>query len=219
MIPSTILGALVLLAVIAPGYSYIRIAERRSLRPVRSRLLETTELAVVGLTSTVITAAGLLLVAEVWGGPLVELDEWAAHGNQYVVDEANAAAVSFGTVVVGSFLIGACLGWITHRRLPKSIDPAGNVWSRVLVGTGNDDVWVSVLFRDGRVIEGYMLVHPNEAEEQHEFALQAPIFYWHEGSRQRLPHTDAAIVRTDEVVTIGVRYEKHRGVPERTGQS
>lgn len=214
--PGSILSVAFLIAAIAPGYLYLRVAERRRSRPTRSALVEMTELAIVGVVSTTISAGLVFLLAARWSWPpLVRLDRWASGGSLYLREEAHRSALTAAAVLLGSFVLAAVLGWFTHRALPKSIDPGGNVWSLVLRGPGDVDVFAGIQLRDGSAIEGYVLAFPEQPGPTDGIALQAPILI-NEGTRREVQRgIDAALVRFEDIASVGTRYESRPRPPAR----
>jgi Family of unknown function (DUF6338) len=83
VIPSTLLGLVVLAASIGPGYVWVRVAETRVPRSPRTQLLEIAELIVTGgLFSTL---AFLVVLSFASATSWLDTDALAADGSDYVI--------------------------------------------------------------------------------------------------------------------------------------
>lgn len=79
------LGLILLLAGIGPGYVFVRVAERREPRIERSQLLEAAELLVVGAVLS--TAAALVVLIITQATRALDLEALADNGVKYILRE------------------------------------------------------------------------------------------------------------------------------------
>ena len=156
MIPSTVLGLVVLAAALGPGYIFVRVEERRRPRPERSALLETAELIVIGgLASTLAFAAVAGVTAHTrW------LDEkkLAAHPTQYLLSHASRfAALLLITLLlscIASFLAAIAL----FHGYPATIK-AHSAWDQVLPQQPGIINYATVGLDDGLAVAGDVVGH------------------------------------------------------------
>src|SRR5437588_3070987 len=111
MIPGTFLGVAILLGVIAPGYAYLRVAERRGVRPGRSPVLELAELAVSGTIATVASVVVVLFIGSILDNVFVDLAVWARSGSTYVANNATSAARCAAAVFILSLIVAGGMAW------------------------------------------------------------------------------------------------------------
>jgi hypothetical protein len=220
MVPSTLLQVVLLIALFAPGYVWVRVAEVRRPRPERSGLFETSEFAVVGVCASAAALGVAILISSFFPQVFAEPEAWASSGWEYARQHLVEAASS--TVLVLAIALGGtwALARFLHRNLPPLYGPERTVWSDVLgrSGTRVDDMHSEVAFLaahmiDGRIVEGFLRSFPSSTSSPVEdVALQAPIFIRkNEGSpRTKIESTDYLILRLSQVADVSVRFEERR---------
>lgn len=209
MIPSSLVGLILLVAAIAPGYFYVRIAERRQVRPVRSAFLEAAELVVIGTVATTLAVGVAALCNELRPGVLLDLGAWASQGAPYLRSHPFPALWT-AWFILGLSSIGAGgVAALIHGGRENSLVPGGSVWRDVFQpGGANCAIFVSVHLEDRSVVEGYLLSYPVGLTDRLDIALQAPIYVIDPaGQRHQVPNVERTILCQEEVVRLGVRYE------------
>lgn len=209
MIPANLVGLVLFVLVLAPGWLWVRVAERRQVRPDRSALLEAAELVVTGVIFTAVAAAVVVAIGN-GKGLLPELRDVTASGSTYAQDEPYRTA---GTIVIVFALsLAAAYGSarLVYRGKEASLVPAGSVW-RDVFGEGGEGrpIFVSATLKDGRVVDGYLYSYSTNANGgDRDLGLQAPIYVWSGEplKRMRAP-ADRTILRAQQIVAIWVRYE------------
>ena len=208
MIPTSVTGLLLLVAVLAPGYLWVLYTERRFVRPNRTGIQEVAELLVVGVVATTSAAVSLLGVAELFD-KAPTLAELAKQRGSYF--EAHPWLTVIGVSVV---VLLACLGswfvaWLMFRKQEANISHT-SAWHRTLgVGAKDQPVRVAVDLKDGRTVEGYVWVYDLETSDSRSIALQRPIKVRVErdGSYQEFHQkVDRVVVEASSISTIWVVY-------------
>lgn len=211
MFPDGVVAVLVFVVAAAPGYFFVRLEESRALRPFRSALMQAAELVVVGVGSTI---GSLILTFAVWrllvGENPVDLELWAEEGHVYLEERVYRVVTLVLLTIAGSNLLAVGSALSVHKGRPPQYQPGHTVWVDVLgKDASKTNVFLSMRLKDGRLLEGFLYSFQTDASpEGILIALQTPIFVTlSKGSRQRLQHTDRVVVRTQDVIDIGIRYE------------
>lgn len=215
MIPQTLLGVVIFVVAVAPGYSYLRFAERRAPRPDRSRLMEAAELLGIGSALLAVASAATIGLGVRWPEVFVNLRAWAASGSQYLGDEPYRGLASVAAVLLIAHAAAYPLARLTHRGARASLHPAVSVWHQVL----GEDIETTAKFlalqlRSGRVVEGYLRAYSIDTPlVDREISLQAPIFVTHDGQRQLIAAT-SMIFRGEDIAEIGVVDDPDHAPPQ-----
>jgi hypothetical protein len=158
VIPSTLLGLIVLAASIGPGYVWVQVAESRTPRSPRTQVLEVAELIIVGGLAS--TLAFLVVFSFASAVSWIDTGALADDGTAYVLKHP---ARGLGVVFVGLALayVGAYFAARSfYRGRPAIITHGYSAWHRVL-GTGADDraVYATVDLRDGTTVAGWVYLY------------------------------------------------------------
>lgn len=218
MIPANLVGLLLFVLVLAPGWLWVRVAERRQVRPDRSALLEAAELVVTGVIFT--TAAAVVVVGIGVGvGWLPELRAVTMSGSTYVQDEPYRTAGVVAMVFALSLVAAYGTARLVYRGKEASLVPAGSVWQDVF-GEGGEGrpIFVSTSLVDGRVVDGYLYSYSTDASGgDRDLALQAPIYVWSGEPLERMRATaHRTVLRAEQMVAMWVRYEWDRDQTRQT---
>jgi hypothetical protein len=210
VLPGDLVGLILLLAAVAPGYVFVRVAEQYRPRPERSALLETAEVLAIGAACT--TFAALLAVGLEYAmhGLVVDVSKWSSQGNAYLRERPFTVARSIGLALVGACAIAYLSALIVNRGRPAGIIPGVTVRAGVFepAGRAGRRAWVAVHLKDGSVVEGYLLAYPTGGSDVQEIALQKPIGRTDPGQQRALvAGIDRVIIPADEIAMIGVRIE------------
>jgi hypothetical protein len=210
VIPGNWIGLLLLLAALAPGYVFTRVAERRFPRPARSQLLETAELLVIGAACTTVAALIFFGINEVVHGVVIDTATWTKVGNDYLGDHPHLLAQSIGLILIVACGIAAAVAWLANYGRPGDIAPGITVRAGVFEPAARRAKrgWVAVHLRNGSVVEGYLLAYPTGESGTHDIALQKPIGLTPPGQpRALVVGVDSVIIAGDEIAMIGLRVE------------
>lgn len=212
MIPATLLGLVVFLAVLGPGYVWVRYAETRSPRPQRSGVLEAADVIFIGAFATTLS----LVVLFAAGPPLAgfpSLSDVAEDVPGFLRTRPYEAVAGAGFAIALSVSGTLFVAWVRYRHREKSIRPGSTVWHDVFGRAGADRlVSVSVELSDGRFVEGLFLSHVMDPDaEEKDLALQAPLHMWtapEQGTpRQRLVlAAQRVIIPGTQIRTVWVQY-------------
>lgn len=210
MLPGNLVGLVLLLSAVAPGYVYVRVAERYRSRPDRSALLETAEVFAIGAACTTVAALLLVGLEDRVQGVVLDVSTWASHGNAYLRSRPQPAARSIGFVLGGACVIAYVTARIVNRGRPAGIVPGITVRTGVFEPASRDGkrAWVAVHLKNGSIVEGYLLAYPTGGSDAQEIALQKPISLTAtDQPRALIAGVDRVIVAADEITMIGVRME------------
>lgn len=212
MIPANLVGLTLFVLAVAPGWVWVRVAEKRQVRPDRSSLLEAAELVVTGVIFTAVAAA---LVAGIGNriGWIPELRELTARGSTFAQDEPYRIGATAAIVFALSLATAYGTARLVYRGKDASLVPAGSVW-RDVFGEGGKGrpIFVSAALEDGRVVEGYLYSYSTDSEgSDRDLALQAPIYVWSGEPLQRMrAPADRTVLRAEQIVALWIRYEWDR---------
>ena len=99
MLPTSIWIGAILLALV-PGWLYTQLRERLSPRPPMSNLSELLSALSVGLATTGVGIALLVLIPHQWLPFLVDVDAWPSGGNVYLRGNAREAVWTVAVVLM-----------------------------------------------------------------------------------------------------------------------
>jgi Family of unknown function (DUF6338) len=207
VIPSTALGLVVFLAALGPGYAYLRVAERRGVRPERSGLVEGIELAVVGAFATTIA-----LLAVVWAadqGNVVDVYTFTAHPRHYLQDHPLRLLWLVALVLMVGYGLAWCAARTIYFRKGPDIVPGGTAWGDAFNGGTRpyDVTLITVELRDGRRVTGALGGFTTDAGQNRELLLVKPIRVRLPGSTSETDISDSfLIVREGDALAISGRY-------------
>ena len=211
MLPYTTLGLLIFVAVLVPGFVWLRVSEARVFRPRRSPVLEVTELAILGCCFT--TGAALLIAALslVWSPPLLNIPTWMMTSNMAEYLLSNLPQFALFTLLTISLSIAFAAGTARIVYRGRSADPPSwyTVWQELHERSqGNASPFLGLDLIDGQVIEGYLHRYPTpESDNDNQVSLCAPIYYQDKETKERvLSNLDVAIISESKIVKAGVIF-------------
>ena len=178
MIPDNVVGLLLFVASLAPGYVYTIISERYEPRGDRSALMEAAGLVLVGALSSVVALLVLLIIAQATG--FLDLGRILEHGTDYLANEPIKVLVSLVAALLLALVFAVVAALWVHRKQEPSLRPNRPVWLEVerKAREGGNPAFVAIQLRDGRVLEGFADAYSvvTAGDERRDFALQAPIY-------------------------------------------
>lgn len=211
MIPSSFVGLVLFALVLAPGWIWVRVGEKRKVRPHRSQLFEAAELVTQGVvfTSASALAVGILGAAS---GALPDLADLVAPGSTYVQDEPYRVVGAVAGVLLLSLVTAYAAARYAHRGSEPSLSPASSVWLDVFAEGGKDrPIWVSAELTDGRVIEGFLSSYSTEGDTgERDVALQVPMIREVDSSERVRVDADRVVLNGTQIAAMWVRYEWER---------
>lgn len=176
MIPDTLLGLLLFVGSIGPGYVWVLYAERRRPREERSAILEVAELAFVGVACTGVSALVVLVVVNEWESLEVDTSRLVAEGVSYLAAEPVRGLGTLLAILGLSY--GLALGAARLKYgSPRPIVPALNVWDEMFALLRPEQrVYATAELRDGRCFAGWVYRWDAGLSAEHrEIGLAAPI--------------------------------------------
>jgi hypothetical protein len=216
VIPGNLLGLILFLTAVAPGYVFVRTSERFRARPGRSALIEAAEVLVIGAACTTIASLIAIGLAEWHDGLFVDIPAWAEQGNRYLRGEPYRLARSVGFVLIAASVTAFGLAHLANRGRTGDIVLGTTVWGGVFEPASHKGqrAWLAAHLHNGRIVEGYVKGYPTGASDVQALALQWPITVTEtDGSRTLVPGVDRVIIDAGQIAMIGVRYEPDGGAP------
>lgn len=207
MIPSTVLGLVLTLASISPGYVYIRYAAKKRPRVEKTNLLELGEFLIAGTLSSLGGVLSILLLGRL-GVPLaIDLSDWAEQGTAYLAADPWPVLSSALAAFVIALLVARLAAWFLHRGRDSVVSDLPVWWNVLGDRPKGHEVFCSATMDSGRIVEGFLFAHttPGDAEPR-EIALKPPLFLWQEEERFRVFGVDRVIIPASRIVEIAVRY-------------
>jgi hypothetical protein len=174
-VPDTVLGLVVLLASLGPGFVYLRVAERRGPRVPRSGLIESVELVVLGAAASAVTvlvvALGAAALRILTISALARTPAAYYHRHPVLVIGLAAAAL------IAAYPVAWAMARVVYRGKPVTNVP-GSAWSRMLTDarpSKDHGVFATVELRDGRKLSGTVASYTlDEENPNREIALWEP---------------------------------------------
>lgn len=205
MLPVTVVGLVVLLALV-PGWLYLRLVNAvRAPSAQSGPLHQTLEVAAVGAMTTGISAFVLLLVPHRFVPFMINVEAWAVSGDAYVRERLRELAYTVVLVLALALLIAYCL---YRLRRPSEFRNYGNVWVHSIGERPKDRVpFIGLHLHDGRLAEGPLHSYTLEdSDGSRDIALARPIrITERDGSTPRpLPHLDRLVVPGNQIAYITV---------------
>jgi Family of unknown function (DUF6338) len=203
VIPSTLLGLVVLAASIGPGYVWVRVAETRVPRGPRTQLLEVAELIIIGGLASTLSFLRVFSFAGVttW----IDTDALATQGTDYAIRHPGRAlsVVLVGLVVayLGAFAVAR---WGVYRKYPSIITLGRSAWQTMLGPRGaNADrgVYATVDLREGTTIAGWVYQVTTDEVPPAERDLVLLATRW-KPLKIRPPHADRFVDSQDRAIIV-----------------
>jgi hypothetical protein len=208
VIPDSLLGLLLFVGSIGPGYVWMLFAERRRPREERSAILEAAELAFVGVSCTGTATLVVLAVIDAWDSLEVDTGRLANDGVSYIAEEPIRG---LGTLLV---ILGLSYGLaLLAARLKYGSDepvvPGHNAWDEMFaLSEYEQQVYATAELRDGRCFSG--LVYrwdAGSAAERRDLTLRAPISVrLQRGAETVLKDTHFLALHQDEIVWLSAAW-------------
>jgi hypothetical protein len=146
VLPGNLLALVLLLAAVAPGYVYVRVAERYQSRLDRSALVETVELVAIGAACTTVAVLLAVGLEGLVDGVVLDVSRWASQGNAYLRSRPESLARSIGLVLGGAGVVAYLSARIVNRGRPAGIVPGITVRAGVFEPASRPGkrAWVAV---------------------------------------------------------------------------
>lgn len=207
MLPGTLLGFVLFIASLGPGYVYVRVAERHDPRPERSQLAEAVEMAIFGAVATTMSAAVILMISGSTG--LLDLSALVERPRAYLIAEPMRVLATLLATGGASYALAWTVGVIRHREEQAVVHPGRTMWLEMLWHAKPSQAHstiATVELRDGRTVVGMVGGFTAQDSEQRELALQAPLAARSgTGEFEPLPDT-FLLIREDDILYLTGKY-------------
>jgi hypothetical protein len=173
VIPTTVFGVVVVAAALGPGYVFVRVEERRRPRAIRSPLLETAELLLIGGVFSTAAFSAVAALA-VWAGWIDE-HKLAAHGRRYVLIHLPVFAGLLLLALLTSYLATWLVARALFLRRPRTIE-WHSAWDEMLHARPGIINYVTTGLDDGTALAGDVVSYTvgNVPADDRELVLASP---------------------------------------------
>jgi hypothetical protein len=199
---------------------YLRVAERRSLRPERSGLLEAVELAVIGAFASMVALLAVLALAGL--ARVIGVHNLSHDPTAYIKNHPLRVLWLVAVVLIVAYSVAYVAARISHLRQVASIRPAGTAWSEAFardLPRASDVIRATIELHDGRKIEGTLAGTTAGAVENREIYLVAPLRVQARGGKAGQTLSDQfMLVRESDVLAISGRYVAGIPAPIKTSR-
>jgi len=151
MIPSSLLGVVLFVAAVGPGYLYVRKAEQYSPPEKRTPLREAAELLVIGALTSLIAATVVFVAAR--AAQVVNSQTLDREGGNYVVLHPFRSLGGILVALILSYSLALLAAHLQFRKKQVAHE-RGSVWWKALTSVNSREVWATVELLDGRRIQG-----------------------------------------------------------------
>ena len=204
--PDTLIGLLVALAGVAPGYIFVRQAERREPRRERSTLLEAAEMLLIGGSSTAVSILLVLSLAQAIS--YLDLPALLEEPTHYFGVQPQRVLVAGCAVLAVSYSLSWVAATLIFRGRPPNIHPNYSVWRAVIseASRTSGDAMAALEMKDGRVVSGFVHSYTLDPDSDvREIALKEPIYARTAGSAPVRIETDYLIVPGEALNYLSVQ--------------
>lgn len=189
-------GAIVLLLLaLVPGWCYLRLRERLQPPSGTAGIHELLEVLAVGLATTGTAAVVLTLVPSGFFPFIVDIDQWAIEGAEYLRSHPRLAVYSavslLALALIAAYGLYRLHRWNRHAEFRSS----GNVLVHSLGARPKGKVpFVGLQLDDGTLVEGVLHSYnmKDASLSEHEIAVQRPIRVTPHGSSKSYKRDDIA---------------------------
>ena len=209
MIPSTLLGLLLFLGAVGPGYVYLRVSERRRPHVGRTGVAEAAEFLVTGALASAFAAVLWICLLDATGQ--LNTEKLAAKPRSYLLEHLTQVSLIFMGVLITAYLAAWGAARLIHWGEPVSIHHGFNSWyAMISKGRPTASVpYVTVDLHDGTTVSGWPRVFTVEEVplEQRELVLAEPLLRRSGESDFRRTTDHCVAIHGAEVRTVSVRYQ------------
>jgi hypothetical protein len=224
-LPSTITGLLVLLVSLAPGFTYLLLAERRG-RPRRTHSVfrETAQVVLTSVFALVVTLGLFAIAKKAWPSHLPDVQQIVRHPHTYWSNHY-VEALLWGTGLLllacglayiwGAHTLGQRLTDKLHRNLvgrlvlPEPETQFVSAWWTILKENEPDSYrYVKCRLTDGSTIEGWLHTFNADVDEvaDREIVLTGPIYLTDTDGEVRTNELGAASISARNILVVEVSY-------------
>lgn len=206
--PSTILGVLIFVAALGPGFVYVEIAGRRRPRQVRSPVAEGVEMAAIGATTTLLATVIVVGVADALGE--VSATVLARDGIGVLSSDPWKWLAVFAGVLGLSYASAWTAAKCRYRGADDGVhEPAGAGWNKALGEQrpiGQQAVVVATL-RDGTRVGGHPVAWTSQLCDSRELYLGGSLAVQPTGTAEASPlDRDFVLLRESDILYLEGHY-------------
>ncbi|TNC26503.1 DUF6338 family protein [Amycolatopsis alkalitolerans] len=206
--PTTLVGLLVFVVLLVPGFAYTLRRERLTPGREVSAFRQTVRLAFVSVVADAVVL-GLFVVVRVFAPSWTpDVQQFLRDPGRYGIDHLGAvAAWSAGLLVAATVL--ALL--VARPRSPREHEDSTSGWTQLFTGHPGARIHVGCLLDDGSYVTGRLRGYSRTAEDgrDRDLTLTGPISYRapRETTSAVLPDVGAAAISARRLTLLTVSYE------------
>jgi hypothetical protein len=209
VIPDSLLGLLLFVGSIGPGFVWVLYAERRRPREERSAILEAAELAFVGVACTGISTLLVLAVIDAWDSLDVDTSRLGSDGVTYIAEEPIKGLGTLLVILAFSYAIARVAARVKYGST-EPVVVGLNAWDEMFaLSEYQQMVYATAELRDGRCFAGWVYGwDAGSAAGRRELTLQAPISVRLPGGEAtEVKGADFLALHQDEIVWLSAAWE------------
>lgn len=206
MIPSTLVGVLLAVAAVSPGYIYVRVASSRRPRAERTALTETAEYLIWGIVTIGLAAVTIFGLAEIDGSPFAPIGGLAAAGSSVFAEDPWSVIWTVAAIYALALVISLAASLVIERGSSGSHVQEPVWWTVFGKRSGGDELFCSVWLPGGRIVEGFLYSYTTDSSGPRDVALKAPLWFWEGGTRYSAPGVDRVVLPADQISEIDARF-------------
>ncbi|SMC56517.1 DUF6338 family protein [Lentzea albidocapillata] len=211
MIPTTLVGLVLFIALLTPGFAYSARRERSGPERQFSALRETVAMVVVSVVCDLVVLSLALVVWSVLPKQTVDLTAFLTKPADYAVKHHVALWIwGVGLVGVATLLAVLVAGPLFDRLGRRNEAPYLSAWGRLFTAHPACRVHVGCHLSDGTYVAGWLLTYSRSAADvaDRELTISGPVQYRAAGQQEaiELPNVGATAVSARQMTLLQVSY-------------
>jgi hypothetical protein len=211
MVPTTLVGLVLFIALLTPGFAYSARRERSGPERQFSALRETVAMVVVSVVCDLVVLSLALVVWSALPKRTVDLTSLLAKPGDYAVKHHVALWIwGVGLVGVATLLAVLIAGPLVDRLGRRDEAPFLSAWGRLFTAHPDCRVHVGCHLSDGTYVAGWLLTYSRSAADvaDRELTISGPVQYRAAGQQEavELPNVGALAVSARQLTLLQVSY-------------
>lgn len=211
MVPTTLVGLVLFIALLTPGFAYSARRERSGPERQFSALRETVAMVVVSVVCDLVVLSLALVVWSVLPRQTVDLTALFTRPGAYAVQHHVALWIwGVGLVAAASLLGVLVAGPMVDRLRRRNESPFLSAWGRLFTAHPDCRVHVGCHLSDGTYVAGWLLTYSRSATDvaDRELTISGPVQYRAPGQDEatELQNVGAVAVSARQLTLLQVSY-------------
>lgn len=211
MVPTTLVGLVLFIALLTPGFAYSARRERSGPERQFSALRETVAMVVVSVVCDLVVLSLALVAWSVLPRQTVDLTALFTRPGDYAVQHHVALWIwGVGLVATASLLGVLVAGPVFDRLRRRNESTFHSAWGRLFTAHPDCRVHVGCHLSDGTYVAGWLLTYSRSAADvaDRELTISGPVQYRAAGQDEatELPNVGAVAVSARQLTLLQVSY-------------